>query len=195
MNLITDRWIPVIRQNGQPDTISPWQITEADNPVVEITAPRPDFQGALYQLLIGLLQTCFAPEDEDQWLDYWTKMPEPEELQTCFEKVAFAFELDAADGPAFLQDFDLLDGETKVISALLIESPGGKTLKDNLDHFVKRDRANQLCASCTATALFTLQTNAPSGGVGHRVGLRGGGPLTTFIFPKSYRPLYGKSFG
>jgi len=100
------------------------------------------------------------------------------------KKVAFAFELDAADGPAFLQDFDLLDGETKVISALLIESPGGKTLKDNLDHFVKRDRANQLCASCTATALFTLQTNAPSGGVGHRVGLRGGGPLTTFIFPK-----------
>ena len=47
--------------------IDPWQIAETDNPVVEINAPRPDFQGALYQLLIGLLQTCFAPEDEDQW--------------------------------------------------------------------------------------------------------------------------------
>jgi CRISPR system Cascade subunit CasA len=30
-------------------------------------------------------------------------------------------------------------------------------------------------------ALFTLQTNAPSGGSGNRTGLRGGGPLTTLI--------------
>ncbi len=185
MNLLTDRWMPVIRQNGQPDIIAPWQIAETDNPAIEINAPRPDFQGALYQFLIGLLQTCFAPEDEDQWLEYWQEMPEPEELQACFEKVAFAFELDAEEGPAFLQDFNLPDGETKTISALLIEAPGGKTLKDNLDHFIKRGRVNQLCPSCSATALFTLQTNAPSGGVGHRVGLRGGGPLTTLIFPKA----------
>jgi CRISPR system Cascade subunit CasA len=183
MNLITDRWIPVIRQNGQADVVAPWQIAEADNPVMEVNAPRPDFQGALYQFLIGLLQTCFAPEDEDQWLDYWRQMPDAEELKECFGKMAFAFELHN-DGPAFLQDFDLPDGETKAISALLIEAPGGKTLKDNLDHFIKRDSVNQLCPSCTATALFTLQTNAPSGGVGHRVGLRGGGPLTTLIAPK-----------
>ncbi|WP_019864133.1 type I-E CRISPR-associated protein Cse1/CasA [Methylovulum miyakonense] len=185
MNLITDRWIPVIRQNEKADTIAPWQIAETDNPVVEINAPRPDFQGALYQLLIGLLQTCFAPEDEDEWLEYWQDMPETKALQASFENVAFAFELDAKNTPAFLQDFDLPDGETKAISALLIEAPGGKTLKDNLDHFIKRDQINQLCPSCTATALFTLQTNAPSGGVGHRVGLRGGGPLTTLIFPKA----------
>jgi CRISPR system Cascade subunit CasA len=184
MNLITDAWIPVVRQDGTPGLIVPWQIAETDNPVAEINAPRPDFQGALYQLLIGLLQTCFAPEDEEQWEDYWLQAPGLEELKASFEKVAFAFELDDADGPAFLQDFDLPDGETKAILSLLIEAPGGKTLKDNLDHFVKRDLANKLCPSCAATALFTLQTNAPSGGVGHRVGLRGGGPLTTLILPK-----------
>ena len=44
MNLITDRWIPVIRQNRQPDTIAPWQIAEADNPVVEINRPRRIFR-------------------------------------------------------------------------------------------------------------------------------------------------------
>ena len=92
-----------------------------------------------------------------------------------------AFELYNPDGPAFMQDFDLLDGEFKKIVALLIEAPGGKTIKDNLDHFVKRNQINGLCSSCVATALFTLQTNAPSGGVGHRVGLRGGGPLTTLL--------------
>ena len=184
MNLITDPWIPVIRKDG-PDKIMPWQTAETENPVIEINAPRPDFQGALYQFLIGLLQTCFAPEDEDAWKECWEKIPAPDELKAAFEKVKDAFELDNPDGPAFLQDYDLMDGEHKKIAALLIEAPGGKTLKDNLDHFVKRDQINRLCSSCTATALFTLQTNAPSGGSGHRVGLRGGGPLTTLIVSKT----------
>lgn len=185
MNLITDPWIPVIRQNQQPDVIAPWQIAETDNPVVEITAPRADFQGALYQLLIGLLQTAFAPEDEDQWDDYWQAPPAATELKIQLQQLAFAFELENPRGAAFLQDYDLSDGENKTIAALFVEAPGGKTIKDNLDHFIKRHTINQLCPSCTATALFTLQTNAPSGGVGHRVGLRGGGPLTTLIVPKT----------
>jgi len=182
MNLITDPWIPVIRKDG-PDKIMPWQIAEAKNSVIEINAPRPDFQGALYQFLIGLLQTCFAPEDEDKWLECWENPPQPDELKVAFEKVKDAFELDNKNGPAFMQDFDLPDGESKKIAALLIDAPGGKTIKDNLDHFTKRDQVNSLCSSCTATALFTLQINAPSGGVGHRVGLRGGGPLTTLVIP------------
>ena len=185
MNLITNNWIPIIRQDGRYELIAPWQIAETENPVIEINAPRADFQGALYQLLIGLLQTCFAPEDEDEWLDCWETTPELLKLKEAFEKVAFAFELDNPEGVAFLQDYDLVDGETKSISALLIEAPGGKTIKDNLDHFIKGGKVNQLCPSCSAAALFTLQTNAPSGGVGHRVGLRGGGPLTTLLIPEN----------
>ncbi|MGR9116779.1 MAG: type I-E CRISPR-associated protein Cse1/CasA [Gammaproteobacteria bacterium] len=185
MNLINDPWIPVIRQDNTQELIAPWQIAEPENPVIEINAPRADFQGALYQFLIGLLQTCFAPEDEEEWLDCWKTMPEPRQLKEAFEEAAFAFDLDEPDGAAFLQDYDLADGETKPISALLIEAPGGKTIKDNLDHFIKGGKVNQLCPSCSASALFTLQTNAPSGGVGHRVGLRGGGPLTTLLIPQT----------
>ncbi len=77
------------------------------------------------------------------------------------------------------------EGENKTIASLLIDAPGGKTVKDNLDHFIKSGRVNQLCPSCATTALFTLQTNAPAGGVGHRVSLRGGGPLTTLVVPKT----------
>ncbi|WP_445367147.1 type I-E CRISPR-associated protein Cse1/CasA [Methylomonas sp. BW4-1] len=185
MNLIADRWIPVIRQNGLHDLAAPWQIAETENPVIEINAPRPDFHGALYQFLIGLLQTGFAPEDEDQWLEYWEEAPDSTDLQGRLSSLSPAFELTGDNGPAFLQDLALPDGEAKPIAALLIEAPGGKTLKDNLDHFIKRGSANQLCPSCAASALFTLQTNAPSGGVGHRVGLRGGGPLTTLVLPKA----------
>jgi len=190
MNLIEDPWIPIIRQDGQNEKIAPWQIVETQNPVMEINAPRPDFQGALYQFLIGLLQTAFAPEDHDEWLEYWDTMPTQDELKTCFNALAPAFILDHADGPAFMQDLDLKTGEPKSIGALLIDAPGGKTSKDNLDHFIKRDMATQFCHACAATALFTLQLNAPSGGVGHRVGLRGGGPLTTLALPYEKSPLW-----
>ncbi len=185
MNLITIPWVPVIHQDGTKGLIAPWQIAETDNPIIDINAPRPDLQGGLYQFLIGLLQTSFAPEDEDQWLEYREATPTTDELKESFEKLAFAFELDNPDGVAFLQDYDLPEGETKQIAALLIDAPGGNALKNNSDHFVKRDLANQLCPSCTATALFTLQANAPAGGVGHRVSLRGGGPLTTLLLPES----------
>jgi CRISPR system Cascade subunit CasA len=67
------------------------------------------------------------------------------------------------------------------IDRLLIDAPGQNTLEKNRDHFVKRGHITQLCPYCAAVALFTLQTNAPGGGQGHRAGLRGGGPLTTVI--------------
>ncbi len=238
MNLITQEWIPVIREDGKLYKIEPWQIAERDNPVIEINAPRPDFQGALYQFLIGLLQTCFAPEDEDEWLERWEETPSPEKLRGAFKKVAVAFELYNPDEPAFMQDYDLSEekkveellkkapkekdewqkywkksslsktasekvikahgipcndvsafiqgvdldvGELKPIPALLMEAPGAKTIKDNLDHFIKRGVVECMCSGCAASALFSLQLNAPSGGQGHRVGLRGGGPLTTLI--------------
>jgi len=192
MNLITDEWLPVIRASGKGE-IAPWQISQRSDPIIELNAPRPDFQGALYQFLIGLLQTCFAPEDPDEWLVYWKEPPDENILKTRFENVASAFELFSPNGEcAFMQDFNLPKGETKKIAALLIEYPGDKTIGDNLDHFVKRDSVSQMCPACTAMALFTLQTNAPSGGNGQRVGLRGGGPLTTLVQPTQETTLWSK---
>ena len=182
MNLTTDPWIHCTRQNGMRDRIAPWQIVETDNPVTDVQAPRHDFRGALIQFLIGLIQTACPPENGREWAKWWRKAPSPDYLRERFLEVAAAFEFDS-DGPAFMQDFDLPEGEFKPITSLLIEAPGGKTLRDNLDHFVKRGTVNAVCPCCAASVLFTLQTNAPSGGVGHRVGLRGGGPLTTLVLP------------
>ncbi|MDA8084375.1 MAG: type I-E CRISPR-associated protein Cse1/CasA [Nitrospiraceae bacterium] len=190
MNLIKDAWIPVFRAKSGRGVIAPWQIAEQEDPVMELAAPRPDFQGAMYQFLIGLLQTGFAPEDLDEWLEYWNKPPEAALLQARLQAMATAFEFDTLEGPAFMQDYSMTDGEKKGVAALLIEAPGGKTVKDNLDHFVKRYTVKRVCKSCAAMALFTLQTNAPSGGVGHRVGLRGGGPLTTLVLPPEKLPLW-----
>lgn len=179
-NLIHENWIPVRRQDGARVFIAPWQITEKLNPVTALDAPRADFNGALIQFLIGLIQTTMAPKDDRAWRAGLAQPPGPAQLKEAFESVAFAFDLDGA-GPRFMQDLKLVDGEEKEIAALLIEAPGGNTLRNNRDFFIKRGLVEEMCFSCVAAALFTLQINAPSGGVGHRTSLRGGGPLTTLI--------------
>ena len=180
MNLIHDRWIPVDRQSGPDQRIAPWEITDTEDPILRLAAPRPDFNGALLQFLIGLLQTACAPADQDQWADWLEHPPSPETLRGQIAPYAHAFELDG-DGPRFMQDFDSLDGEEKPIASLLIDAPGAQTLKQNADHFIKRVQVDSICPACAAITLLTLQINAPSGGAGHRTSLRGGGPLSTLI--------------
>ena len=190
-NLIDESWLPVRRRSGAVEHIPPWRITDriAEDPVVAIAWPRPDFNGAAHELLIGLLSTAAAPADDDDWEDWWDEPAAPEVLRSRFSGVSHAFDLDGP-GPRFLQDVDPLDGaEDKDIAALLIETPGAQTLRNNADLFVKRGAAPVLCRAAAAMALFTLSTYAPSGGAGHRTSLRGGGPMTTLVV--AGHPRYG----
>ncbi len=182
-NLMEARWLPVKRRSGAVVSIPPWRITErmADDPFVAFAWPRPDFNGAAHEFLIGLLATATAPRDDDDWEDWWHGPPSPECLREPFSRIANAFNLDGP-GPRFLQDLDPLEGmEDKDVAALLIDSPGAKTLRDNTDLFIKRGGAPVLCRAAAAMALYTLSAYAPSGGVGHRTSLRGGGPMTTLV--------------
>lgn len=188
MNLINDPWIPVRLADGTRTTLRPAEIVSQENPPVGMDAPRADFNGALAQFLIGLLQTSFAPHDDDQWLDLLEDPPGIDTLDNAFRIHAEAFSLDG-EGPRFMQDLEPFEHAgasarkpaENGIANLLIDTPGDQTLRNNADHFIKRDRVEALCPACAATALFTLQLNAPSGGAGHRVSLRGGGPLTTLV--------------
>ena len=184
MNLITDSWRPVVTQEGKRVTIKPAKLSDPN--IIELDLPRLDFQGAAYQLLIGLLQTTFAPADVDDWMDYYDSPPSETDLQLSFDNVSHAFNVDSGDA-RFMQDLDTLEHitSTNSIANLLIEAPGDNTLKLNKDFFIKRNLIEQLSLPMAALALFTLQINAPSGGVGHRTGLRGGGPMTTLIRPSN----------
>ena len=180
MNLLAESWIPVRAADGQRVWIRPCQLS---HPAwVAFDADRADFNGALAQFAIALLQSSMAPKSVARWKRLLATPPYEAALQAAFEPHAAAFELDG-DGPRFMQDFDLraADGDAVNISSLLIESPGENTIKNNSDHFIKRDHVRLMCPHCAGLALFTLQTNAPSGGAGNRTGLRGGGPLTTLL--------------
>ncbi len=205
MNLINDAWIPVRRADGTTEKIEPWRLTDhidtGKSPIVAVASPRSDFDGAITQFLIGLLQTTCTPATEAAWWEWRESPPSLETLRNQMESVKTAFEFEG-DGPRFMQDLVLgpADFEKKKknqkstegkeeedeeglipISNLFIEAPGRITRKENRDHFVKRDFVENLCAHCAAAALFTLQTNSPGRGSGYRTGLRGGGPLTTLV--------------
>ncbi|HVT43426.1 MAG TPA: type I-E CRISPR-associated protein Cse1/CasA [Thermoanaerobaculia bacterium] len=176
-NLLAERWIPVRRASGSLDWIAPWQMAEIDDPPLRIESPRPDFDGALTQFLIGLVQTVAAPETKLAWRSEFDRPPH--DLQQKFNSVAAAFNLDG-EGPRFMQDLTLKGAdidEPKPIRSLLIDAPA--------EFFVKPGLVRALSYPMAAVALFTLQTNAPSGGVGHRTSLRGGGPMTTVILGDS----------
>lgn len=184
MNLLSDAWLPVIRRSGERLLIRPAQITDRidDDPIVGPAASRPDFDGAVLQFLVGLLQTAFAPTTDITWGRAYDRPPTPDALDAAFSVHHSAFEL-SGDGPRFMQDLTLDSGasETTDVRQLLIDAPGENTLKNNADLFVRAGTVEQMGEAAAALALFTLQTNAPGGGAGHRTGLRGGGPLTTML--------------
>ncbi|MCC7100203.1 MAG: type I-E CRISPR-associated protein Cse1/CasA [Rubrivivax sp.] len=180
MNLLHDPWMAVRDGAGTRHWITPEQLS--DPRWLAFDADRPDFNGALAQFAIGLLQTTTPVTSAIEWRRGLNTPPDAGTLRAWFAPVSDAFALDGA-GARFMQDADLGAQGVAVndIGALLIEAPGEQTLKNNADLFVKRGQVSGMCPACAATALFTLQTNAPSGGAGHRTGLRGGGPLTTLV--------------
>jgi CRISPR system Cascade subunit CasA len=195
MNLLKDVWIPVRLRSGDQRRIRPSELTrDLDGPecVVALDLPRADFQGAMFEFLVGLLQTAVRVASDDDWRDAYESPPEPEALEQAFSRFASAFEL-AGDGIRFGQDANLSDAdERRPIQQLLIDSPGENTVKQNADLFVRAGRVEVLCLPCSAVALYTLQANAPGGGAGHRTGLRGGGPWCSVVIedPALTRPLW-----
>ena len=182
-NLIRERWIPVRRRGGGAvERISPAMITDSidEDPIVSFAWPRPDFDGAARELVIGLLATAAAPAEGSDWEDWWLCPPDSEVLEERFAKISHAFDLDGV-GPCFMQDLDPLEVAPKEISTVLIDAPGAQTLKLNADHFRKRGGVPALGRAAAAMAIYVLNLYAPSGGAGHRTSLRGGGPMTTLV--------------
>lgn len=187
-DLRREEWIPWRRRSGCIEWGPPAMLVSriADDPVVSLAAPRPDFDGAMQEFLVGLLTTALHPADERAWQALWREPPSEATLQGALDALPDAFELDG-DGARFFQDIaaqDLASADDKAIDQLLIDSPGVQGVSLNKDLFVKRARVERLGRPAAAMALVTMQTYAPAGGQGHRTSLRGGGPLTTLVDPR-----------
>lgn len=188
-DLRDEAWLPFRRRSGKIEWANPCQVTDgiaSPDPIVALACPRPDFNGAVTEFLIGLYSVALKPADKNAWRRLDDNPPNTDEIRAALAALPDAFDLDG-DGPRFLQDISVADFaeiEPNPIENLLIDAAGAQTQKLNKDLFIKRDRAGHLSRAGAAMALITLQTYAPSGGQGHRTSMRGGGPLTTLADPR-----------
>lgn len=190
-NLITTAWIPLVRSSGSREVVRPADLTlgiETD-PFVDIDWPRPDLRCATLEFLIGLLALACPPREIDDWIERWEVPPSVSDLEAALTPLRDAFAFDG-DGPRAYQDFEDLAAEPNSVEALLIESPGAQTVRNNAALLVKPGRIGVLSRASAAGALMTLQTMAPAGGAGIRTSLRGGGPLTTLVVPSGRASLW-----
>ena len=182
-SVLTAPWVPVVLADGTKKYITPWQITEGlhSNPVMDVIHPRPDFNGAARELLVGLLQVCFPPSGEDVKSYLLESPPDANVLREAFDLHAEKFEL-IGQGGCFLQDMGGVDGQDpRPIDALPMNGPGENSRQKNKDFFVRRDEILGICPDCSVLALATKQFYASGSGPGFRTSPRGGGPLTTLL--------------
>lgn len=79
MNLVTEAWIPVVRQNGKPDTASLMQIFTEGKQFSDL-AVRPHERIALMRLLVCIAQAALdGPEDIEAWDNAPNTMPQAAE--------------------------------------------------------------------------------------------------------------------
>jgi len=106
MNLLFDTWIPVITRSGARRKIAPGDLTHGDDPPVDLAAVRHDFDGALAQFLVGVVQSFLPPRTEREWERRLRDPPGRDELQQVLGPRRGAFELFDPEHP-FLQDTSL----------------------------------------------------------------------------------------
>ena len=179
-NLLTDPFIPVRTRDGGTRVLTLTELPEATD-ALDPAWPRPDFNAATMELLIGIASVALQPTDDDAWAAIWEDGPS--DWHGRLAALAPAFEL-LGDGPRFLQEHGGLSGEAVPIEALLIDTPGANGKKKNADLLTHRARYPALGLPAAAMALYTLQAYAPAGGAGNQTSMRGGGPLTTLVIPQ-----------
>jgi CRISPR system Cascade subunit CasA len=182
-----ESWLPFRRRSGQVEWLPPYGITDdptGTDPIVALACPRPDFDAAVTEFLIGLFTVALDVEDEAAWRKLRDAPPTPETLKAALANLPDAFALDGPGARAF-QDIDpMTDAESNEIESLLIDAPGDKTIKDNKDLFIRRASAMIIGRPAAAMAIITLQTYAKGGGRGYLASMRRNGPMTTLVEPR-----------
>jgi len=175
-NLLSDAWIQV-KGRDKPITVS--EIVQPD--IIALDAPRADFNAALMQFLIGILQTVFAPKNPREWRKFFATPPSENELQEKLNGIKFAFFLDG-DGCRLMQDsLAKKVGNKRPIEEMIFGAPGKSGKEKNQDHFVKQSIISRMCLPCCSSGVLAANFFAEDGGQGYFPGMRGNGFISNLI--------------
>lgn len=187
-NLLFDPWIPVTRiTQSEPQHIAAYEIVKKD--ILAVDAPRADFNAALIQFLIGILQTVIAPNNPREWRRLFDQPPSEDELKIKFEDIKDAFYLDG-EGYRFMQDVSIKANGNKANVLKLIPSiVGENTIEKNQDFFVKSSQISSMSLPNLISGLYLYQNYCLSetGGRGgrHHGSFRGRNTITAFIIKEA----------
>jgi CRISPR system Cascade subunit CasA len=188
LNMITDPVFPIVTQSGARRFVCFFDLIQDGNDFpVSFDWPRGDLNIASAELAIGMLCLIYRPVSHKEWEAIWEGSSGIDAADRI-KVLSPYFNLfgDAeGKGPRFCQDFEEISGSTNTADALFIDSPGINGQKKNTDLLTHRNRFFAISTKVAGIALYGLQQFAPSGGAGNRTSLRGGGPMTTLIIPRS----------
>ncbi len=103
INLIADRWLLGRRASGARVWFAPSDLGSdfARDPIVALAFPRPDWNAAVTEMLIGLLSAAIPPENTDAWAAHWLAPPQPDVLASVLRPLEPWFQFDGAGVRAF----------------------------------------------------------------------------------------------
>ncbi len=182
MNLLTDKWIPIIHDNQ-------FQFITLENVLCQkqnwqLSFHRDDMELAARQLMICLVQVIFTPKDKDELKQRVAQPLTPDEYQTGLQNYLELFDLNHPTHP-FMQTRGVKAEKITPIQKLFIGLPEG----NNHAFFNEVGEMSAVPAAWVAIALFNQASNCPSFGGGFKGSLRGEAPITTLIQGKTLREM------
>jgi CRISPR system Cascade subunit CasA len=183
-DLLSDRWIPVQRLNGNPDEISLKEALCRAPLLARIVDPSPLVTFGIHRFLGAVLHRYLDIVDENGWADLWEAGEFPEEFFVRLEaRCSGRLRLFDPDRP-FLQSGDILldakpDEPLKSVGYLAPEASTGT----NVAHFSHAGEARHaFCPVCCAKGLLQMPCFATAGGAGIKPGINGVPPL--YLLPR-----------
>lgn len=180
MNLLTDTWIPIQKQD-QYQKITLQQLLCGEE-TGELCLPRDDMELACLQLLCAITQVLITPKNKKE-LGKYVMQPITKDAyaEACQSKLEW-FDLNHSETP-FMQIRNVEAAEPTSMDKLLAGVADGT----NKSFVNPQGLADCLCGCCSAIALFNVANNAPSLGGGFKGSLRGSTPITILIKGKELR--------
>lgn len=178
MNLLKDKWLPVVRRSGAREVVRVADIVDGidSDPIVRVDACRPEFDACVTQFLIGVISTLQL--NEDLWMEWCSAPPDAAHLAAELDSIAYAFEMEG-DGPRFMQAHPATAkaaGKATKIGNALIGGANNSSAQIGADFYVMEPA--KISRSTAAMILITHSTTGYSKGGGFLGGLRGNSPVS-----------------
>ncbi|MFF0146543.1 CRISPR system Cascade subunit CasA [Amycolatopsis sulphurea] len=160
-DLITQRWIPVVRLGGGEDEVGLAELFAEAHKIRRIAGETPPMTAALYRLVLAFLHRAYGPEYDADWGDLWkAESFDADAVGRYVNTSGASFDLFDAERP-FLQCPELPEAKRSTVAKLIPDRAVGNNVT-LFDHTVAGDRV-ELAPSTAARWLVTAHAYDPGG--------------------------------